>query len=65
MMINAYWEDLSFTIQKGKGGRWQRVIDTSLDSPDDVCEPSAEVRLTSQSYVVKARSTVVLSWRQE
>ncbi|MGH8067105.1 MAG: glycogen debranching protein [Candidatus Entotheonellia bacterium] len=61
VMINAYWEDLSFTIQEGKGGPWQRVIDTSQDSPNDVCEPGAEVRLTSQTYVVKARSMVVLS----
>ncbi|HEX9870906.1 MAG TPA: isoamylase [Candidatus Tectomicrobia bacterium] len=65
VMINAYWEDLSFTIQEGKGGPWQRVIDTSLDSPDDVCEPGAEVRLTSQTYVVKARSIVVLSRHRE
>jgi glycogen operon protein len=61
VMINAYWEDLTFTIQEGEGGEWQRVIDTSQDSPDDVCEPGAEVRLTSQSYIVKARAAVVLS----
>ena len=65
VMINAYWEDLNFTIQEGKGGPWQRVIDTSLDSPNDVCEPGAEVRLTSQTYVVKARSIVVLSRHRE
>jgi hypothetical protein len=65
VMINAYWEDLRFTIQEGKGGPWQRVIDTSLDSPDDVCEPGAEVRVTSQTYVVKARSIVVLSRHRE
>jgi hypothetical protein len=39
--------------------------DTSLDSPDDVCEPGAEVRVTSQTYVVKARSIVVLSRHRE
>jgi isoamylase len=65
VMINAYWEDLSFTIQEGEGGEWQRVIDTSLDSPDDVCEPGAEIRLTSPTYVVKARSIVVLSRPRE
>jgi glycogen operon protein len=61
VMINAYWENLCFTVQEGEGGPWQRVIDTSLDSPDDVCEPGAEVRLTSPTYVVNARAVVVLS----
>lgn len=59
VMINAYSEDLAFTIQEGQAGQWRRVIDTSLDSPDDFCEPGAEVPLTSLTYGVKARSTVV------
>ena len=59
-MINAYWEDLTFTIQDGPANRWRRVIDTSLDSLYDFREPGAEVPVTSPHYVVKARSIVVL-----
>ena len=59
-MINAYWEDLPFTIQEGPAHRWRRVIDTSLDSPHDCCGPGGEVPVTSPHYVVKARSIVVL-----
>ncbi len=60
VMINAYWTDLTFTVQEGEARQWRRVIDTSLASPEDFCEPGEEVRLTSQAYVVKARSIVVL-----
>ena len=60
VMINAYWEDLTFTMQEGAVGQWQRVIDTALESPLDVCEEGREVRVTSQAYVVKARSIAVL-----
>lgn len=60
VMINAYWEDLCFTLQEGRPGDWKRVIDTSLNSPEDFREPGAEVPLRSQTYIVKARSIVVL-----
>jgi isoamylase len=59
VMINKHWEDLTFTIQEGESGQWRRVIDTSLDSPDDFCGPGVEVCVTS-TYVVRARSVVVL-----
>lgn len=61
VMINAYWEDLTFTIQEGRAGDWRRVVDTSLPSPDDVVEPGNEVQLASLDYRVPARSVVVLS----
>jgi glycogen operon protein len=60
VMINAYWQDLQFFIQEGPVADWQRVIDTALDSPDDFCEPRQAEHLTSGSYLVKARSIVVL-----
>jgi glycogen operon protein len=60
VMINAYWTDLTFTVQEGEARQWRRVIDTSLASPEDFCEPGEEVRLISPDYVVKARSIVVL-----
>ncbi len=59
-MINTYWEDLPFTLQEGHAGEWHRVIDTSLESPDDFCALGSEVRLSSRTYIVKARSVVRL-----
>lgn len=60
VMINSYWEDLTFAIQEGTAQKWKRVVDTALASPNDIAEPGFESSLTSLSYVVKARSIVVL-----
>jgi isoamylase len=60
VMINAYWEDLDFTIQEGQAREWKRVVDTSLASPFDFAAPGTEPKLTSTAYTVKARSIVVL-----
>ncbi len=61
VMINAYWEDLDFTIQEGQAAQWRRVVDTSLDTPADILEPGREERLSSLRYKVGARSVVVLT----
>jgi glycogen operon protein len=58
VMINAYWEDLDFTIQEGYG--WRRVVDTSLCTPSDVLEPGQEEPIGELRYRVAARSVVVL-----
>lgn len=60
VMINAYWEDLRFTVQEGQASDWRRVIDTSLPSPTDVNEAGPEARLRSLTYQVRSRSIVVL-----
>ena len=60
VMINAYWENLDFTLQEGQPGQWKRVVDTSLASPFDFAAPGTEPKLTSSTYTVKARSVVVL-----
>jgi len=60
VLINAYWEPVSFALQLDDVGGWCRVIDTSRDSPDDICAPGAEVPLRSPDYVVAGRSVVVL-----
>jgi isoamylase len=60
VMINAFWEELPFTIQEGRATDWRRVIDTSLRSPDDFHEPGREQVIQSLHYHVKARSIVVL-----
>ncbi len=58
VMINAYWEDVDFAIQEGRG--WRRVVDTSLPGPQDLLDPENEEPIGTPSYRVKARSVVVL-----
>jgi glycogen operon protein len=60
VMINAYWHDLQFVVQEGQAGEWRRVIDTALGSPDDFRGAGDAVQLTSASYIMRARSVVVL-----
>jgi glycogen operon protein len=60
VMINAYHEPLTFTIQEGRPECWERVIDTALPSPDDVVHPARGSLVTSLDYRVLARSVVVL-----
>ena len=60
VMINAYWQDLSFEIQEGTAGEWRRVVDTSLDSPLDFLEPNRESSPQSLRYQVAGRAVVIL-----
>lgn len=60
VMINAWWEELTFEIQEGAASAWRRVIDTSLDSPSDFLEPGNESPVQSMDYRVPARTVVVL-----
>ncbi len=60
VMVNAYWQALTFVVQEGKPHEWFRVVDTSLPSPQDFCEPETEQGLQSLNYCVGPRSTVVL-----
>lgn len=60
VMINAWCQDLTFTIQEGVAANWRRVVDTGMDNPDDIAEPGNEQVLQNLHYRVKARSVVVL-----
>jgi len=60
VMINAYWEELTFQIQEGATNAWRRVVDTSLESPFDFLEPGSESPLQSLHYRVQGRAIVVL-----
>ena len=58
VMISGYWDALTFAIQAP--GQWRRVVDTGLESPEDILEESAAPLLGTRTYDVAARSTVVL-----
>jgi len=60
VMINAYWEPLTFTVQEGAAGDWKKVVDTSLSSPEDFCDAGHEIPLRDQACVLQSRSVVVL-----
>jgi glycogen operon protein len=59
VMINAYWEDLTFDIQEGTPQEWMRIVDTTLPAPDDFSE--CGVPLEHVKYEVDPRSIVVLT----
>jgi glycogen operon protein len=59
VMINAGGKPLPFLIQQGKPDSWGRVIDTSLASPLDICDPGNEKPVRDAQYVVSPRSVVV------
>jgi isoamylase len=60
VMINGTSRAVTFVIQQGQEGDWKRVVDTSLPSPADICEPGTEVKGGGRQYIVSARSIVIL-----
>jgi glycogen operon protein len=61
VMINAYWQDLTFTVQEGQASDWKLAIDTAAASPNDIIDASVRVPLGALTYAVGARSVVVLT----
>ena len=61
VMLNAYWEPLTFEIPPlGSGERWHRIVDTALPSPEDFCDRETAPSIEGDGYRVEARSSVVL-----
>ncbi|HTO48959.1 MAG TPA: glycogen debranching protein GlgX [Burkholderiales bacterium] len=60
VMINAYWEALDFEIPPPDGAPWRRVVDTALDSPDDIRAWSDAPAVRAPTYAVQPRSIVLL-----
>ena len=65
IMVNAYWEALSFEIPQGSDAYepWRRYVDTFLDSPDDICNWSNAPTVDDSTYLVQPRSVVLLVTR--
>ncbi|MGA7312826.1 MAG: glycogen-debranching protein, partial [Silvibacterium sp.] len=59
VMINAYWEPLTFTIQEGAAREWKRIVDTGLPGADDFLEQGQLV--PQMSYEAKPRSIVIFT----
>ncbi len=60
VMINAYWERVTFRLQEGAARDWKRIVDTSRPSPEDVADPGGGSRLADLECEIAPRSIVVL-----
>ncbi|MFQ5675266.1 MAG: glycogen debranching enzyme, partial [bacterium] len=61
IIANAYWDALVFQLPRLRQQHWHRILDTSLPSPDDICDTKTLIRIPdSHSYQVCPRSVVVL-----
>jgi glycogen operon protein len=64
-MFNAYWEALDFDLPLAPAAGWQRWIDTSLDSPEDINDPSIAPLVPGTRYRVAPRSVAALFVRTD
>ena len=63
VMFNAYWEALDFElplVPEAAVAGWQRWIDTSLQSPEDIMDADAAPTVSGMQYRVAPRSMVAL-----
>ncbi|MFK8115055.1 MAG: glycogen debranching protein GlgX [Rubripirellula sp.] len=60
LIFNAYWEPLDFALPSlaRNFDPWKRIIDTDLESPNDI---GSGVKISSDSYSVADRTAVVLT----
>ena len=58
LIFNAFWEPLEFELPPT--AKWQRWIDTALDSPLDICPWSDAPAHLAKTYPAAARSVVML-----
>ncbi|NLX97186.1 MAG: glycogen debranching protein GlgX [Rhodopirellula sp.] len=62
-MLNAYWEPLEFELPPAPPecqGPWRRWVDTSRESPEDICQWRCAPPVTSTHYQIEPRSMVIL-----
>lgn len=61
LLVNAYWEPLTFELPPAGPGRiWQQVIDTALEPPDDICKAFDAPPVHGLTYLAQPRSVVML-----
>lgn len=58
VMLNSWWQPVTFTIQES--GPWRRLVDTSVESPDDFLDRASAPTLGSRQVHVAPRSVVIL-----
>ena len=63
VILNAYQAPLEFELPPAPTGSqngWRRVIDTYLQSPEDLCERAAAPSIEGRRYLVQPHSVVLL-----
>jgi isoamylase len=60
IVLNMEDQELDFEVPPMIGRSWYRLVDTSLSSPADFCDPGEEVTVAGNSIKAAARSVVVL-----
>jgi len=66
IIFNAYWEALTFELPPlDHGEGWYRIVDTSLPSLEDFCDPKTAPLVKTDGYTVQGRSSVVLMVRSQ
>lgn len=59
--FNAYWDALNFELPwLPSDQRWHRFVDTSLASPEDICELQQSPPIVSPTYTLEGRSSLIL-----
>ncbi len=60
VIVNAYWEPLTFELPAPDGDGWLRFVDTALSPPEDIRPLDEGAPVSDRTYQVEARSVVVL-----
>jgi glycogen operon protein len=61
LILNSYWEPLDFELPLPlPKTAWRRVVDTSLDAPDDIVSLQEAPSILIRTYRVQPHSMVVL-----
>jgi len=60
IIINAFWKRLVFELPECAGGKWQRVIDTSLTDGKDIYCKGDKKQWVNKMYSAAAHSVVIL-----
>ena len=59
--LNAFWEPLEFALPPlPQGAVWRRLIDTAMESPNDISSSPISLTAGQRSYKCEARSSIVL-----
>jgi isoamylase len=61
LILNGYWEQLEFELPpRPEGKPWRRWFDTSLPSPQDICEWKTAPSVSGNTYRAGPRSVVMI-----
>ncbi|MEW4490231.1 glycogen debranching protein GlgX [Thalassoglobus sp. JC818] len=61
LILNGFWEPRTFELPPLKGDRWNRWIDTALETPNDIVPWESAVPVMDDHYRLESRSVVLLT----